>query len=111
MSEVSLDEVMRAVEALRRDMQAEIDGLKAELAAVQARQAADSAALRPAAAPPEPSPELLVIMAAAVTAFLGRKVRIRSARLLHPAHEAASPWAQHGRVFVQAAAHNLRHVR
>jgi len=53
------------------------------------------------------SPELLVVMAAAVTVFLGKKVRIRSAKMLQSPYEIVNPWSQQGRVFVQAS-HNLR---
>ena len=45
--------------------------------------------------------------AAAVTAFLGKKVRIRSAKTLQSPYEIVNPWSQQGRVFVQAS-HNLR---
>jgi len=55
----------------------------------------------------EVSPELLVVMAAAVTVFLGKKVRIRSAKMLQSPYEIVNPWSQQGRVFVQAS-HNLR---
>jgi methylmalonyl-CoA carboxyltransferase large subunit len=55
----------------------------------------------------EISPELLVVMAAAVTVFLGKKVRIRSAKMLQSPYEIVNPWSQQGRVFVQAS-HNLR---
>jgi cell division protein FtsL len=48
--------------------------------------------------------ETLVVIAAAVSAFLGRSVRLRSARLIQPVE--GSAWAQQGRVFVQAS-HNL----
>jgi hypothetical protein len=60
-------------------------------------------------APPaeEIEPEMLVVMAAAVTAFLGKKVRIRSAKMLQSPYEIVNPWSQQGRVFVQAS-HNLR---
>jgi hypothetical protein len=50
------------------------------------------------------SPEVLVVIAAAVAHFMGKSVRIRSARLVHPA--GSNPWAQQGRVFIQAS-HNL----
>lgn len=52
----------------------------------------------------EISPELMVVIAAAVTAFLGKKVRIHQARMVNP--EVVSPWAQQGRVVVQAS-HSL----
>jgi methylmalonyl-CoA carboxyltransferase 12S subunit len=55
----------------------------------------------------EISPEMLVVMAAAVTAFLGKKVRIRSAKMLQPPRESANPWSQQGRMLVHAS-HNLR---
>ena len=55
----------------------------------------------------EVSPEILVVMAAAVTAFLGKKVRIRSAKMLQSPYEIVNPWSEQGRVIVQAS-HNLR---
>jgi len=57
--------------------------------------------------PEEVTPEMLVVIAAAVTAFLGKKVRIRSAKMLQSPYEIVNPWSQQGRVFVQAS-HNLR---
>ena len=55
----------------------------------------------------EVTPEMLVVIAAAVTAFLGKKVRIRSAKMLQSPYEVVNPWSQQGRVFVQAS-HALR---
>lgn len=55
----------------------------------------------------EVTPEMLVVIAAAVTVFLGKKVRIRSAKMLQSPYEIVNPWSQQGRVFVQAS-HNLR---
>ena len=55
----------------------------------------------------EISPETMAVLAAAVTAFLGKKVRILSARLLESPNEVVNAWSQQGRVFVQAS-HNLR---
>ena len=63
-----------------------------------------------AAAKPEPekveevAPEMIMILTAAVAAFLGKRAHIRSARLMRTAPSNA--WAQQGRVFVQAS-HNL----
>jgi methylmalonyl-CoA carboxyltransferase large subunit len=54
----------------------------------------------------EITPEMLVVIAAAVTVFLGKKVRIRSAKMLQSPYEIVNPWAQQGRVFVQVS-HNL----
>jgi methylmalonyl-CoA carboxyltransferase 12S subunit len=62
-------------------------------------------------APEKPvSPDLLVIIAAAVSAFLGKKIRIRSARMLQTPYEIVNPWSQQGRVSVQAS-HSLRWER
>jgi methylmalonyl-CoA carboxyltransferase 12S subunit len=82
-------------------------------AAPVAVSAAKSEATIPAAAPTvarkqdEVTPEMLVVIAAAVTAFLGKKVRIRTAKMLQSPYEIVNPWSQQGRVFVQAS-HNLR---
>lgn len=69
----------------------------------------------PAVHPPEPgisgeiTPEILMVLTAAVAAFLGKKAKIRRARLAGPALS-GNAWAQQGRVFVQAS-HNLSHHR
>ncbi|CAK0754857.1 conserved hypothetical protein [uncultured Gammaproteobacteria bacterium] len=105
MSEVTADQAMRAVEELRHQMMAEIAELKAALATIQTERSAAAQSTE------EVSPETLVIMAATITAFLGKKVKIRSARLVQTTYDTANPWAQHGRVFVQAASHDLRRLR
>ena len=67
-------------------------------------------AVQPAPQPPEPekveevAPEIIMVLTAAVAAFLGKRARIRGARLVRTAPSNA--WAQQGRVFVQAS-HNL----
>jgi Tfp pilus assembly protein FimV len=88
--------------------------LKAQAAAVAAASApvptvpvkpAPVALPKPAAKQEEGvSPEILAVITAAVTHFLGKSFRIRSARLVHPVGN--SSWAQQGRVFIQAS-HNL----
>jgi methylmalonyl-CoA carboxyltransferase large subunit len=55
----------------------------------------------------EITPEMLVVIAAAVTAFLGKKVRIRSAKMLRSTAGVANPWSQQGRALIQAS-HTLR---
>jgi hypothetical protein len=55
----------------------------------------------------EITPDTLVVLSAAVTAFLGKKVRIRSAKMLQSPYEIVNPWSQQGRVIVQAS-HSLR---
>ncbi len=54
--------------------------------------------------PREVPPETLAVIAAAVTEFLGKKVRIRSARMLTP--DAVTSWTRLGRGLVQTS-HNL----
>lgn len=54
---------------------------------------------------PEVTPEVMLVIAAAVTAFLGKKVRVRSAKILY-SHESFNPWSQQGRAVVQAS-HNV----
>jgi len=54
--------------------------------------------------PEEISQETILVLTAAVAAFLGKRARIRSARLVRTTPSSA--WAQQGRVFVQAS-HNL----
>ena len=109
-TERQLGELAGAVKAL----QARVDELSAPAAlksavlpAVQAK--ADAAAAKETAhgAKAEVTPEVLVVIAAAVTAFLGKKVRIRSAKVLQSPYEVVNPWAQQGRVSVQAS-HNFR---
>lgn len=51
------------------------------------------------------SPQVLAVIAAAVAHFMGKQVRIRSARVIP-----GNPWAQQGRVFIQAS-HNLSLTR
>ena len=53
----------------------------------------------------EIAPEMLLVIAAAVTAYLGKAVRIRSARMLY-SHESFNAWSQQGRAVIQAS-HNL----
>jgi len=59
----------------------------------------------PPAKKEEVSPEMLLVIAAAVTAYMGKTVRIRSAKIVY-SQESFNPWSQQGRVFVQAS-HNL----
>ena len=53
----------------------------------------------------EVTPEILVVITAAVTAFLGKKVRIRSAKMLQTPYEVVNPWSQQGRAIVQGSHH------
>jgi hypothetical protein len=109
--------VRQEVDQLRSEMREQLRRL-AELETALARMAGQTAELaeplKAAAAPFAPeaageiTPERLAVLAAVVTAFLGRKVKIHQARLLvNP--EVVSPWAQQGRVFVQASHALARH--
>jgi methylmalonyl-CoA carboxyltransferase 12S subunit len=87
-----------------------IDSKSDRAAAAPAPPAAASLAVQPAPKPAEleqpeeVAPEIIMVLTAAVAAFLGKRARILGARLVRPAPSSA--WAQQGRVFVQAS-HNL----
>jgi methylmalonyl-CoA carboxyltransferase large subunit len=101
-------------------MEEELRRLRALLegAGQKARESSPSSAVAPVAPAGGPqkqdaaagkgiAPEIRAVIAAAVAAFLGKKVRIRSAKMMQPPYEQINPWSQQGRVFVQAS-HNLR---
>lgn len=82
----------------------------APIAAPAAKTAAPPKPVPAATPPPAPAheeltQEILAVIAAAVAQFVGAGARIRSTRLL-AAPAGASPWAQQGRVIIQAS-HNL----
>jgi hypothetical protein len=94
MSASSLDDVLAAIETVRGEvnaMRAELDALKADVEAIKGEQES------------EVGPETLVMLAAAVTSYLGKRVRIRSARQVTPAAEGAPSWARHGRAAIQTS--------
>ena len=49
------------------------------------------------------TPETLARITETVTALLGRKVHVRSVKILPAEDATANPWAQHGRAVVQAS--------
>jgi methylmalonyl-CoA carboxyltransferase 12S subunit len=51
------------------------------------------------------TPELLMVISAAIAAYLGKTVRIRKVRFLDPHHE--NGWGQSSRVVLQSS-HYLR---
>jgi hypothetical protein len=86
-------------EAEMKRLRSELDALKKEFGA---RLSAVEALLPKAGAPvaeEQVSAETLAIIAAAVTAYLGKKVKIRSARLMPTVNQ----WTQAGRAIVQAS--------
>jgi hypothetical protein len=105
----------RTIAELRRELDGRVSAVEAKMQAVSAApvqpvvQPAVSVitpVVKPAAPPREEvTPEMLLVLATAVTAFMGKKVRIRSAKMLY-AHESFNAWSQQGRVVVQAS-HNL----
>jgi len=108
MAVLSLEDVLGVVEDLKR----EVVALKAEVAALKAQRTdvASPASSAKTEAAQEVSTEVLVMLAAAATTYLGKKVRIRSAKMLQTPYEIVNPWAQHGRVFIQAS-HDLQRGR
>jgi len=55
-------------------------------------------------------PEILAVIAAAATAFLGANLRMMSAHILPSPHQPVSKWTRQGRASVQSS-HNLRTKR
>jgi phage protein D len=122
---VDLNDLIQAISERQQAMESQLSSLAGALKALQARvaevpelQAAAAQAAEKQAAPAaakqteqrgdeQVTPETLVMIAAAVTAFLGKKVRIRSARRLRTPHSEMNPWSQQGRVLIHAS-HNPR---
>ncbi len=94
MAALTLEDLLKVVEDLRSEM----SGLRGEVEALKAASARAE----------EITLELLVLLGAAATAYLGKRVRVRSARVLQTPYENVNPWAQQGRVFVQASHHLQR---
>jgi methylmalonyl-CoA carboxyltransferase large subunit len=100
---------------IRSQESAELEGLRGEVARLAERIAALESLVRGAKPAPGPltpdscplapeaglSEELLLVISAAIAAFLGKKPHIRQIRLL-----GAASWAQHGRATIQAS-HDL----
>ena len=95
--------VLEAINDLRRELRALSDRLaRVESGRAQA-EAAPVAVEAPAIAPEAPRPEpiaeeILLVMSAAVAAFLGERAHIRQVRLI-----SSSSWALQGRVSIQAS--------
>jgi hypothetical protein len=109
---VDLTELIQTVSERHKAMEGQLSELAEAVKALEARLAqvghpAASAAVTEAVhrEQEQVTPETLVVIAAAVTAFLGKKVRIRSAKLLQHRAVAASAWAQQGRAAVHASHH------
>jgi methylmalonyl-CoA carboxyltransferase large subunit len=97
---VDLARVADALESLRR----EVARLGERVAALEAVAPPAPARLAQLAAPAEGlSEEILLVISAAIAAFLGKKAPIRQIRLLR-----SDAWAQQGRTTIQAS-HALPH--
>lgn len=94
---------MVKINPLIKDLQKQIAALEARIEElerpVNAKAAAPVPVLQPAPPAPEPiSEETMLLIAAAVAAYLGERAHIRVVRLA-PSHA----WAQQGRVSIQAS--------
>ncbi|HUO60389.1 MAG TPA: hypothetical protein VMU24_06950 [Candidatus Acidoferrales bacterium] len=101
-----LSELQAQLRAMEASFNQRLSALENKLAAATPAPAPQAV---PAPAPQVPvhhevTPEILAVIAVAVTTFLGKKVRIHSARPM--SGPGANYWAQQGRVFIQAS-HNL----
>jgi len=96
--------LMKVLEALTMQLATlnqRLDRLQTTGLPVAGMPAAEAAALAPVPAPAAPeefNEDLLLAISAAVAAYLGKRPRIRTIRLV-----SAGDWAQQGRVFVQAS--------
>jgi hypothetical protein len=104
---VSLSQKLEQLQTEMAQQSRTLAGLTAKLSSRPDVAKADTAT---AAHEPAITPEMLVIIAAAVSTFLGKTIRIRSARMLQSPYEIINPWSQQGRVSVQAS-HTLRWER
>jgi methylmalonyl-CoA carboxyltransferase 12S subunit len=110
---VELSQVVDALEGLKR----ELSRLGERVAALEAaggavapaapmKVKAGAAEAKLEAAPPPPTPtraeglseELVLVISAAIAAFLGKKAHVRAIRLI-----GSTAWAQQGRVTIQAS--------
>jgi methylmalonyl-CoA carboxyltransferase large subunit len=100
MENVSLKTLSEQIEALQR----QVDALTARLAQVEGYGPQAAPPPEPAVAAPSPAlhegitEETLLAIAAAVSAYLGKRAPIRQVRLV-----SSQAWAQQGRAFIQAS--------
>jgi hypothetical protein len=103
---VDVNKLIQAVSDRQQATESQLTELVGVIKALQARLGSP-ADKQEASRDEQVSPETLVVIAAAVTAFLGKKVRIRSAKLLRSRHGVANSWSQQGRILIHAS-HHLR---
>ncbi|MBL8216480.1 MAG: hypothetical protein JNK87_37525 [Bryobacterales bacterium] len=89
------------------ELRAKLEAMQAEMARMAERlsQLSGDETPQPAAKAPAPEPkpeaipeEVLLVISAAIAAYLGKRGHIRQIRLL-----GSTPWAQQGRVSIQAS--------
>jgi methylmalonyl-CoA carboxyltransferase large subunit len=90
---------------LIEELRAEIKALSERLAMLEAHYSSEpKLSAAPPPTRPEPiSEEILLVISAAVAAFLGERAHVKQVRLLR-----SPAWAQQGRVSIQAS-HHLQH--
>jgi methylmalonyl-CoA carboxyltransferase large subunit len=91
----TLDALRREVAQLRERVAALEVGRSAGVPPASEARAAETAALRPAGGLSE---ELVLVISAAIAAYLGKRPHIRQIRLLR-----SDAWAQQGRATIQAS--------
>jgi len=91
-------EALAAIQSRMAQMGGELARMNERIAAVEAAQAAELASKRV-------SEDVILIISAAIAAFLGKKAHIRHVHLL-----GSASWSQQGRVTIQAS-HALNPAR
>ena len=111
----ALTERQQTAERRLSELRTQINALEARIAELSQSPALRDTAAQARAAQTTPgkpiqaevTPEILVVLAAAATAYLGKNARVRSARMLQSPYRIVNLWAQQGRVSIQAS-HNPR---
>jgi type II secretory pathway pseudopilin PulG len=106
-TERQLGAMAATVQALQARV-AELGGQEA-LRALPSERAATFNATENAGGPKQesPEPEIVAVLTAAASTFLGKKAHVRSAQVTPAERSSAGAWAQQGRAFVQTS-HNPR---
>lgn len=95
---IAMEEVSE-LRAKLEAMQAEMARMAERLSQLSGGETPQPATKAPAAPEPEAIPEeVLLVISAAIAAYLGKRGHIRQIRLL-----GSAPWAQQGRVSIQAS--------
>lgn len=102
-----IDSLSANVTALERTIATRNAPAKGESTVTSAGAASEAVAQGPLMqVSDEITPETLAAITKTITALLGRKIHVRSVRLLATPDAASNPWAQNGRAVIQAS-HNF----